>query len=121
MSTNSFQEKVWQWVVSCFPPSAHSDVNERSHRFLEEALELAQANGCSRDDAHELVEYVFGREKGDIVQETGGVMVTLAALCNANGVDLNDAGERELDRNWSRINRIRAKQAAKPHGSALPQ
>jgi NTP pyrophosphatase (non-canonical NTP hydrolase) len=121
MSDSSFQQRVWRWVVACFPQSAHRDVQERAHRFLEEALELAQANGCSPQDAHDLVDYVFGRDQGDVLQETGGVLVTLAALCNANGVDMSEAGERELDRNWMRIDLIRAKQAMKPLGSALPQ
>ncbi len=49
------------------------------------------------------------------------MMVTLAALCNAAEVGMDDAGEHELDRNWARIDRIRAKQAAKPQESALPQ
>jgi hypothetical protein len=34
---------------------------------------------------------------------------------------MNDAGFRELERNWARIDEIRRKQAAKPHGSPLPQ
>jgi hypothetical protein len=49
------------------------------------------------------------------------VLVTLAALSNTVGIDMDEAGERELDRNWSRIDKIRAKQASKPQGSALPQ
>lgn len=121
MKTNSFQARVHEWVVSCFPPPAHYDRRERTHRFLEEALELAQASGCSRADAQALVDYVFSRGEGEVAQETGGVLVTLAALSNAQGVDMDDAGEVELARNWSRIDQIRAKQASKPLGSALPQ
>jgi len=121
LKTNSFQARVHEWVVSCFPASAHRDHRERTHRFLEEALELAQASGCTRDDAIALVEYVFSRVEGDVTQETGGVLVTLAALSNAQGIDMDEAGEVELARNWSRIDQIRAKQASKPQGSALPQ
>jgi hypothetical protein len=50
-------------------------------------------------------------------------MVTLAALCLANGLDMHGAGETEL----ARINvpemvvKIRAKQAAKPKHSPLPE
>ena len=76
MGIKSFQERVREWVAACFPPSSHHDVDERTHRFLEEALELAQANGCTKDDAMELVSYVFSRPVGDSFQETGGVMVT---------------------------------------------
>jgi hypothetical protein len=91
------------------------------HRFLEEALELAQANVSSYDDAHALVEYVFGRPPGQPEQEVGGVMVTLASLCSASEINMDEAGDRELERNWDRIDVIRAKQQAKPHGSPLPQ
>lgn len=91
------------------------------HRFLEEALELAQATGCSKGEALELVDYVFAREIGDTRQEVGGVMVTLAGLCHAANVDLEDAAEAELKRNWNRIDLIRAKHFARPANSALPQ
>jgi hypothetical protein len=91
------------------------------HRFLEEALELAQASGCSREDAHRLVDYVFSRNIGQAELEAGGVMVTLAALCSACGIDMDQAANRELERNWSRIEAIRQKQTRKRVGSPLPQ
>ena len=121
MSITSFQERVEGWLKGCFPAAARSDRAERTHRFLEEALELAQANGCSRDDVIALVQYVYGRPVGVPELEAGGVMVTLAALCSAYGINMNEAGDRELKRNWDRIEMIRAKQAAKPRGSPLPQ
>lgn len=117
----SYQMRVEEWLAACFPPSVRADRCERTHRFLEEALELAQANGCSRDDAIALVDYVFGRPPGQAGQEVGGVMVTLASLCSAVGVEMAEAGNCELNRNWDRIDVIRAKQRSKPHGSPLPQ
>lgn len=82
---------------------------------------MAQANGCSREDAMALVDYVYGRPVGVPDLEVGGVMVTLAALCSASEINMDEAGDGELKRNWDRIETIRAKQAAKPHGSPLPQ
>ncbi len=117
----SYQKQVEEWLEACFPPSVNTNRAERTHRFLEEALELAQANGCSRSDAISLVDYVFGRPKGDSSQEVGGVMVTLASLCSASGIHMDEAGAIELARNWERIETIRAKQQTKPHGSPLPQ
>lgn len=117
----TYQRRVEHWLEACFPPEVRTDRGERMHRFLEEALELAQANGCSRDDAIALVEYVFGRPQGKPEQEVGGVMVTLASLCSASDINMDEAGDRELERNWERIDVIRAKQQAKPHGSPLPQ
>lgn len=121
MSNKSYQLRVEDWLTACFPSSVRSDRQERTHRFLEEALELAQANGCSKDNALALVEYVYGRPAGQPDLEVGGVMVTLASLCSATAIDMNEAGDRELARNWDRIAAIREKQASKPHGSPLPQ
>lgn len=116
-----FQRRVQKWMVACFSPDAANNADERTHRFLEEALELAQASGCSRDDAMAIVDYVFARPSGDAAFEVGGVMVTLAGLCSATGIELNAAAEAELARNWTRIDAIRAKRAARPDNSPLPQ
>ena len=115
-----FQSRVADWMQVCFGPEIASDRVERNYRFLEEALELVQACGCSQDDAHKLVEYVYGRDVGETVQEIGGVMVTLAALCKSQGQNMHDAGETELKRIWTAIDAIRLKQASKPMRSPLP-
>lgn len=115
-----FQDRVKPWMLACFGGEITADKVERCDRFIEEALELVQAIGYSSDRAHALVDYVFGRPVGDPHQEVGGVMITVAALCLASGLDMDAAGEDELDRIWVNIEKIRAKRAAKPTGSALP-
>lgn len=115
-----FQHRVQPWLLACFGAEIAADKIERNHRFLEEALELVQACGCTASEAHQLVDYVFGRPLGEPAQEVGGVMVTLAALCLAQGLDMHQAGETELTRIWSKVEAIRAKQAAKPKHSPLP-
>lgn len=116
----TLQTRVRPWMLACFGEAIAGDVVERNHRFLEEALELVQACGCSEADAHALVEYVYRRPAGDKAQEAGGVMITLAALCLAQGLDMHEAGDRELERVWTKVEAIRAKQATKPRGTALP-
>ena len=116
----AFQDRVQPWLMACFGPMIAGDREERNHRFLEEALELVQACGCSASEAHQLVDYVYGRPVGEPAQEVGGVMVTLAALCLANDLDMHGAGETELARIWTKVEQIRAKQAAKPKHSPLP-
>lgn len=120
MTEQTFQDRVQPWLLACFGEMIAGDREERNHRFLEEALELVQATGCTASEAHQLVDYVFGRDVGDPPQEVGGVMVTLAALCLANGMDMHDAAEVELARIWTKVEAIRAKQAAKPKHSPLP-
>ncbi len=116
-----FQEQVRDWLLACFGPVIAADKTERNHRFLEEALELVQACGASRDECRQLVDYVFSRPAGDLEQEVGGVMVTLAALCCAHDLSMEEGGKIELQRIWHKIEAIRAKQAAKPKNSPLPQ
>ncbi|WP_201772881.1 hypothetical protein [Pseudomonas sp. BRG-100] len=115
-----FQSRVQPWMMACFGEAIAADRQERNHRFLEEALELVQANQCTASEAHQLVDYVYSRTVGEPSQEVGGVMVTLAALCLASGLDMHTAGETELARIWNKVEQIRAKQATKPAMSPLP-
>lgn len=116
----SFQSRVQPWMLATFGPEIPTDRDERNHRFLEESLELVQSCGCTASEAHQLVDYVFGRPVGDQAQEVGGVMITLAALCLAQDLEMHAAGETELARIWTKVEAIRAKQAAKPKHSPLP-
>ena len=121
MFPGTYQQRVNDWMLKCFGPSITEDKTERNHRFLEEALELVQSGGCTASEAHQLVAYVFSRPVGEIGQEVGGSIVTLAAFCNAHGVDLDAEAEKELTRVWGMMDQIRAKQAAKPKHSPLPE
>ena len=117
-----FQQNVAKWAIMAFGSEIACDKRERCDRFIEEALELVQAVGYDRERAHALVDYVFDRPVGEVHQEAGGVMVTLAALAIVLEVDLFADGSVEL----ARINtpevmaKIREKQRTKPTGSALP-
>lgn len=118
----AFQARVQPWMLECFGAEIAADTIERNHRFFEEAAELVQACGMTASEAHQLVDYTFGRPVGEPSQEVGGVMVTLAALCLANGLDMRAAGETELARISipETVAKIRAKQSAKPRHSPLP-
>lgn len=116
----TFQQRVEPWMAACFGARIAADTSERNHRFFEEATELVQAGGMPKADALMLVDYVYGRPVGELGQEIGGVMVTLAALCLAQEIDMHAAAEVELARIWTKVAEIRAKQASKPKGSPLP-
>lgn len=122
MNISSYQVAVTLWMDRCFGKDISKNLDERNFRFLEEALELVQAGGCTKQDAYALVDYVFNRPVGEMEQEAGGVMVTLAALCQAFGISLEAAAEDE----YKRINtpemmmRIMQKQATKPVRGPLP-
>lgn len=116
-----YQQGVDAWMQACFGEPIKSDQLERADRFCEEALELVQTMpGFNAERAHALVDYVFGRPVGERGQEVGGVMVCLAALCNTVGLSVQEQADRELERIWTKVEAIRAKQKRKPTGSALP-
>jgi hypothetical protein len=116
----SLQRRVWTWMRACFTKPDAFTIEQRSFRFLEEANELAQACGTSREDAHRLVDYVYDRPPGEIEQEIGGVGVTLLGLAEASNLTAQIAIERELDRCIEKTEAIRAKDLAKPARSPLP-
>lgn len=111
----AFQHRVFPWLIECFGPEVAADVTERCDRFIEEAFELVQSLGYDAARIDALRAYTWGRPPGEPAQEAGGVMVTLAALCCATGLDMHEAGELELARILQPeiMERIRAKQAAK--------
>ena len=121
MKELTLQEKTLPWLLACFGQQIANDKKERNHRFLEEALELVQSCDCTVSEAHQLVDYVFNRPVGEKVQEVGGVMITLAALCLANKLDMHEAGEVELTRIWTKVEQIRQKQLNKPKHGPLPE
>lgn len=118
----AFQDRVQPWMLECFGEDVTMHRQERNERFCEEALEAVQAFGMPKADVLKLLNYVYDRPAGDPPQEIGGVMVTLAALCIANGIDLHACGEAELDRvkRPEIIEKIRRKNATKPRNSPLP-
>lgn len=94
----SFQTRVGAWMIQCFSMTITNSLLERGFRFGEESLELQQTIGVTREQAHALVDYVYGRPTGERPQEVGGVMVTLAALCHAAELSMDVCGEIELAR-----------------------
>ena len=116
-----FQARVAPWMLACFGPEISGDKVERGDRLLEEVLELLQSGGYDPARVAVLRDYVWSRPAGEPAQEVGGVKVTLAAYCLAFGLDMHEAAEIELERIWGKVEQIRAKQAAKPRNSPLPE
>lgn len=116
------QQMVNNWVTVCLGKESLMDRRKRAFRFVEEALELAQACEVSVDDVNTLRDYVFGRPVGEVAQEISGVTVTLMALATSQGVDVLEVLRAEINRVSDPVilAKIRAKAAAAPEGP-LPQ
>jgi hypothetical protein len=111
----TFQMRVMQWIAETFTPMEMDifDVLERALRFQEESMELAQTFGVPYELALKNLNSVYGKEPGERNQEVGGAMTTLAALCEAVGINMLFEGEKELARVWTKIPQIREKNLSK--------
>ena len=112
--TSNKEELVLAWAETTFGERVAHSEKERAFRVMEEALELGQTiDGVTREDAHQLVDYVFDKAPGDVNQEVGGAIVTLAAFCAVKGLSIEEEFLREYTRIIGKIDSIRAKQVGK--------
>lgn len=116
----NFQQRVTNWLSYCFGYAQSRSKQDRIHRFIEEALELAQAAGCPKADIEALLNHVYAKEPSNVANEVGDVMLTLAGVANAYSCDADACGERSLQKVWEKCEQIRAKQASKDPNSPLP-
>jgi hypothetical protein len=117
----SFQDRVAAAHHALFHDDP-TDVEERRARFLEEAIELAQAFGMPTEDMHALVERQRTRPAGEPEMEVGGVAVTLASLCVVAGINLSACAEEDLRilNTPEKIAHVRAKRATRHGRGPLP-
>lgn len=115
------QAEALAWQAATFGPAARNR-QERARRMLEEALELAQAEGVTVREVDRLMWRVYARPPGDTAQEIAGLTITLAGLAENAGVQVADAVAAE----WDRLAKLTpgylaAKHAAKvADGVAMP-
>lgn len=112
---NRLQRRTDAWLAACFPEQMPIEQHreERGLRLVEEAVELGQAIGITREQAHRLVDYVFDRPVGEVRQEIGGVALTLSAVASVSNASVEECWHDELSRVMLRIEETRAKQQAK--------
>lgn len=121
LEAGSYQARAAIWLETCFGEvGSPTRKQKRAWRFAEESIELAQAIGVKEEEFKDLVSYSFSRAMGEPHQEVGGVMLTLAGVCESNGLSLNECAEAELARVWTKVDAIRAKNARQAEGSPLP-
>lgn len=119
----TFQNQVEVFLIDCFGKEILENKTERNYRFFEEATELVQACGMTKEDCYKLVDYVYNRPIGDIEQELGGVMVTLFGLACAYNFSIDFCASKEIRNCYDRIEHIRSKwqnKKIKSGGDPLP-
>jgi NTP pyrophosphatase (non-canonical NTP hydrolase) len=122
MQVDTLQLESEVWFTSTFnrSPTDPKQLMDRANRFFEEALELYQAVGTSKEAALQLVEYVYARPVGEVRQEIGGAILTLSLLASAAGLTLDDTWAQAINDGYRRQEKIRAKDKAKRAGNPLP-
>lgn len=109
------------WAIGMFGPVAKLR-SERLMRFVEEAIELAHADGMERATLDAIATRVYGRERGDIRKEIGQAPACLETYAENIGVSACALAETE----WQRVQRIPAEEWQRRHkakqeiGIALP-
>lgn len=86
-----------QWALETFGDIA-LDPRERVLRFLEEAIELAQAARIDAQTILAIVDRVSARPLGDLPREIGQCLVTLELLARVFGIDADQEATAELAR-----------------------
>jgi len=86
------------WAIKAFGVEHVLDGRVRALRFLEEAVELAQALGVTKQKVVLLLDTVYNKPPGDKKQEIGGSFLTLLVLCSSTTDDPETCLENELFR-----------------------
>lgn len=71
---------------------------ERAARLVEEAIELAQAEGLSIETVQRIAARAYSRPAGGTLKEIGQVAITLEALAENLSVNLDAEAAREFER-----------------------
>lgn len=74
------------------------DRKERAARFIEEAIELAQAEDLPLNLVMAVASRVYARPAGDVQKEIGQAQVTLECLAKNLGLSVDAEAAREFDR-----------------------
>jgi hypothetical protein len=85
------------WAADTFGPIALKR-SERLLRFIEEAVELAHADGMKRADLERLIERVYSRAPGHVCREIGQAQACLETYAEAIGASADEQAAKEFDR-----------------------
>lgn len=92
----NFQCQSIAWANKVIKPIEKMYTLKNATVYLSMALLLARYRRCPVEDVTEMVDYVFGRPKGEVHQEVGGAVITLASLCGQSKIDMMASGWQQL-------------------------
>lgn len=96
---NMLSNMIWDWGVSCFGIDHMRNPKVRGLRFIEEAVEVAQALDIPRERMIDVINIVYSKPPGQMMEELGGALLTLSVLCRlVSNKDMDEILEIELRR-----------------------
>lgn len=91
------QTALLAWAVDNFGLVAKDRV-ERAMRLIEEAVEVVQVQGLPKERIYSIVDRSYSRPVGELNNEIGGLAMTLEALAESEGIDVEEQSQIEFDR-----------------------
>lgn len=88
----------YDWAKRCFGKEHVENGAVRGLRHVEEATEVAQCLGATKEDIIKVIEMVYSRPVGELYKEIGGSFLTLLVLCESHGISADDAVLSEVIR-----------------------
>lgn len=98
------------WARETFGPSAYRS-DERVVRFVEEAIELAQAHGIKPETLHKVIERCYERPMGTPYREFSQAAATLETYGALMGWSVDEA----VDVEWARVQTLNAEKLRARH------
>ncbi len=102
------------WAIEMFGPIA-SMRGERLLRFVEEAIELAHADGMKRDVLDMIAARVYSREPGDINKEIGQAQACLETYAE----NIGESSDRLAQVEWERVQKIPREEWSRRHAAKV--
>jgi len=96
MNREERQRQAAQWAERCFGRAVVEDRKERVTRILEEAIELAQAEGLDAGTVARLTTRVFAKPAGEPRQELGGLGVCVLVYAEAACLSADEVEAEEV-------------------------
>lgn len=108
------QERILRWALETFGPCALNR-QERAACLIEEAIEVAQAAGLPWDMVGKIAGRVYTRPAGELAIELGQTMITLQAMAELAGLDLDTCADTE----WNRCRLVPAEHFRAKHAASV--
>lgn len=108
------QRRVLKWATDNFGAIANN-ADERAARLVEEALEIAQAQGVPLEVVGRIATRCYSRAVGELGQEIGGCGIALLALAESAGLNFED----EILREWQRVAHLPKEHWRKKHAEKV--